>query len=420
MSQAKIVAGAAEKLKADKAGKNLTIGFDGFVDEIIRVVKTRKSPKIGDCDYYETIGDFAKKIADAAGYSANIEFEPQQIKLGGNGPILANALILQGHKTSYIGALGEKTIDPVFADFAKSCEASGGKVITMAIPGHADALEFDDGKIICGKTASLPAVNWENLLTLVSREELKKLVAESDFLGFTNWMELPNFNTLLVGFNEILAETKHRPTIFIDLADPARRPTEEVKEVCNFIMQLEENANVILGLNESESRQIAEAVGVENHDSLENTMHLICGLTDMISGVIRDSGGCGGEEKIDGRLDKNSISDKFVSRAKNIIEKMKITAIVIHPLKGAAVATKDDSSWIDGPYCQKPKLTTGAGDNFNAGFCNGWLAGLTPVECLCSGVCTSGFYVRECRSPNRAELVKFMEKWSAEGAPEIW
>lgn len=376
MFQAKIVAAAAKKLKSDNAGKKLTIGFDGFVDEIIRVVETRKSPKFGDCDYVKTIGDYSNKIAAAAGLSANIEFEQQQIKLGGNGPILANALILQGHKTSYIGALGEKTIDPVFTDFAKSCEKSGGKVITLAAPGHADALEFDDGKIICGKCVSLDAVNWDNLLTLISREELKKMVAESDFLGFTNWMELPEFNSLLKGFNEILTETKHRPTIFIDLADPARRPTEEIKEVCDLIMKLQNNAEVILGLNESESRQIAGIFSVSEDD--------------------------------------------FTKRAAEIRNKSGITAVVIHPLKGAAVATKNESHWIDGPYCQKPKLTTGAGDNFNAGFCNGWLAGLTPAECLCSGVCTSGFYVRECRSPNRKELIEFMEKWERQGAPKEW
>ena len=386
MSQAEIVAKAAEKLKNDKAGKKLTIGFDGFVDEIIRVVETRNSSKFGDCTYVETIEEYGKKIIAAAGLSANIEFEPQQVKLGGNGPILANALNLQGHKISYIGSIGDKTIDPVFADFAQNCEKSGGKVITMAAPGHADALEFDNGKIICGKCVSLDAVNWENLLSLISREELKKLVAESEFLGFTNWMELPEFNSLLVGFNEILAElaeagsnattTKHKPTIFIDLADPARRPVEEIKEVCGLIMKLEENAKVILGLNESESRQVAAVFEVNEDD--------------------------------------------FANRASAIRQKMGITAIVIHPLAGASVATKDGSWWIDGPYCQKPKLTTGAGDNFNAGFCNGWLAGLSPVECLTSGVSTSGFYVRECGSPNRTQLVEFMQKWAKDGAPKIW
>jgi sugar/nucleoside kinase (ribokinase family) len=369
MAQAQFVKSASEKLANDNTGKNLIIGFDGFVDEITHVVEERQA--IDKYTKVETIGDFAKKIAAAAGLSANIEFFPIQTKLGGNGPILANALALQNHKISYIGALGDPTIDPVFADFAKCCK----KVITMANPGHADALEFDDGKIICGKTASLPAVNWENLLKLVCENELREMASNSALLGFTNWMELPNFNSLLLGFNKILAQTKNRPAVFIDLADPARRPVEEIKEVCGLIEKLQENADVIFGLNESESRQIAAVYGINEDD--------------------------------------------FSKRASGIQNKSGLCAVVIHPLAGAAVATKDGSWWIDGPYTKKPKLTTGAGDNFNAGFCNGWLSGLTPQECLCSGVCTSGFYVRNCRSPKRSEVVEFMAKWSDIDCGEI-
>jgi len=369
MAQSEFVKSASLKLAADNSSKNLLMGFDGFVDEITHVVEERQA--IDKYTRVETIGDYAKKIAAAAGLSANIEFFPIQVKLGGNGPILANALNLANHKITYIGAIGDGVTDPVFADFAKNCE----KVVTIAAPGHADALEFDDGKIICGKTASLPAVNWEKLLSVISRGELKKIVSESALLGFTNWMELPNFNTLLVGFNEILAETKNRPAVFIDLADPARRPIEDLKEVCILIEKLQVNADVIFGLNESESRQIAEVYGVKEDD--------------------------------------------FAKRAAEIRQKSGLSAIVIHPLAGASVATKDGSWWIDGPYAKKPKLTTGAGDNFNAGFCNGWLSNLTPQECLCCGVCTSGFYVRNCRSPKRAELVDFMQKWSAIDCGEI-
>jgi len=138
---------------------------------------------------------------------------------------------------------------------------------------------------------------------------------------------------------------------------------------------LQENADVIFGLNESESRQIAAVYGVNEND--------------------------------------------FAKRASGIQKKSGLCAVVIHPLAGAAVAVKDGYWWIDGPYTKKPKLTTGAGDNFNAGFCNGWLSNLTPQECLCSGVCTSGFYVRNCRSPKRNELVEFMEKWAKIDCGEI-
>jgi sugar/nucleoside kinase (ribokinase family) len=189
-------------------------------------------------------------------------------------------------------------------------------------------------------------------------------------------MELPNFNSLLLGFNKILVETKNRPVLFIDLADPARRPVKEVEEVCGHMKKLQENADVILGLNESESRQIAAIYDIAKEDDFHN-------------------------------------------RASQIQKELGICAVVIHPLAGAAVSTKDGSWWIEGPYTKKPKLTTGAGDNFNAGFCSGWLSGLTPQECLCSGVCTSGFYVRKSRSPKRNELIEFMTKWADIDCGEI-
>ena len=66
---------------------------------------------------------------------------------------------------------------------------------------------------------------------------------------------------------------------------------------------------------------------------------------------------------------------------------------------------------MDGPYCQNPQLTTGAGDNFNAGFCVGLLAGLEPQEMLAAGTANSGFYVRNGRSAKSADLVAFLDQW---------
>jgi sugar/nucleoside kinase (ribokinase family) len=65
-----------------------------------------------------------------------------------------------------------------------------------------------------------------------------------------------------------------------------------------------------------------------------------------------------------------------------------------------------------GPFCEKPRLTTGAGDNFNAGYVLGLLLGLEPEEALLTGMATSGFYVRNAKSPDFAELVGFIDNWA--------
>ena len=66
------------------------LGFDGFVDQILHVVKTRT-----DANNYirmNTLKEFGEFIGNAAGLSANVEFIPIKNKLGGNGPIMSNAL----------------------------------------------------------------------------------------------------------------------------------------------------------------------------------------------------------------------------------------------------------------------------------------------------------------------------------------
>src|SRR4051794_3649692 len=81
---------AAPTLKQQKA----MVGLDGFVDEIIAVVETR-----GDYAHYEpvpTISRLAEKISRASGQSSNYELVVKAMKLGGNGPIMANALAAAG------------------------------------------------------------------------------------------------------------------------------------------------------------------------------------------------------------------------------------------------------------------------------------------------------------------------------------
>ena len=104
-------------------------------------------------------------------------------------------------------------------------------------------------------------------------------------------------------------------------------------------------------------------------------------------------------------------AEEIEKNAVTLRKELDLDGVVIHPTKNAACATEKGSASIDGPFCQNPKLTTGAGDNFNAGFCIGLLAGLEPQEMLAAGVANSGFYVRNGRSAKGKDLVGFLEKW---------
>src|SRR4051794_21334389 len=93
-----------------------TVGLDGFVDEIIAVVDKRKNHE--NYEAIRTIDHLGQKISAAAGESSNYELVVKTMKLGGNGPIMANALCNLGLPLTYIGNLGYPNIHPVFQDLA--------------------------------------------------------------------------------------------------------------------------------------------------------------------------------------------------------------------------------------------------------------------------------------------------------------
>jgi len=340
---------------------HLIVGFDGFIDEIIHVVNKRIDNET--FQRIKTISDFAERIANAAGLSTNIELLTIQCKLGGNGPIMASSLMAQGYEISYIGALGVNEIHPIYKDFSTQCK----QVISLANPGHTDALEFNDGKVMLGKLSDLGRVNWLNLLQMYGENNLADMLKQTELIAFTNWTMLPEMNSLLFGFSQLLNKLTLRPKVYIDLADPTKRRKEDIEEVLHLLNQMQHNVQVALGLNQNESSIIAKILNIFTED--------------------------------------------LRVRAIKIREKLNLDRVIIHPVQGAAAATAENSSWVDGPYCQTPKLTTGAGDNFNAGFCSGWLKGFDLESCLICGVATSGFYVRNEYSPTQSELKNFLDDW---------
>ncbi|MGB0258117.1 MAG: carbohydrate kinase family protein, partial [Coraliomargarita sp.] len=135
-----------EKLAPSVSTKKALVGIDGFVDKIVHPVDQRTGP--GDqFTAIPTIAEFGARISSAAGKSANIELAPVVEKLGGNGPIMANAQCAQGVQVRYLGALGKASIDPIFTEFAEKTQA-----VSIADPGITHAAEFTDGKIMLGTT----------------------------------------------------------------------------------------------------------------------------------------------------------------------------------------------------------------------------------------------------------------------------
>ncbi|SHH34208.1 PfkB family carbohydrate kinase [Clostridium grantii] len=356
----------------DRTGLKAVIGLDGFVDEILHVVATRKNAM--EYERLKTIKEYGEKIIQASGLSTNIEMVRLQEKLGGNGPILSNALAQYGVDLSYIGALGYPHLEKVFEAMAEIC-----KVYSIANPGHTDAVEFEDGKVMVGKLESLKDVNWDNIKKIIGITKLVELINESKLLGLENWTMLPHMSDIWKGLLEevfpLLNKSNEEKLVFFDLADPEKREKEDILEAINLIQSFSEYFKVILGLNFKEAVEIAEILGLEIIKNEDNKVDLKILVTQLA-------------------------------------EKLQLYSMVVHPTIEASTVIKGTYYNVMGPYTPKPKLTTGAGDNFNAGFCLAQMMELTPEQSLIMGVATSGFYVRNAKSPTFNEVIEFLKLWS--------
>jgi hypothetical protein len=365
-------ASCAQKL-TDAAGQisglRAFVGLDGFVDEIIHVVDKRANAET--FQRLETMTGFAQRLAAAAGKSTNIELVNQRTKLGGNGPIMANALAHLGLTTTYLGNVGYPNLHPVFAELAQRAE-----VFSIAEPCHTDALEFLDGKVMLGKSIQLREINWPNIQARFGREPFCRKFAESDLVAFVNWTMIPYMSDIWEALLHELcpAFTGPRRLIFFDLADPEKRPADDIRRALDLILRFQRHFHVVLGLNEKEAFEIGEVLGI----------------------------------KVRGR------SPEAVSELAIAIHcRIPIHTLAIHPVTYALAVSDGVVDLVKGPHIPKPLIATGAGDHFNAGFCLGKLLGMKNSECVLLGVTASGYYVRTARSPDVDGMVSMLRDWPA-------
>ncbi|MEX2381443.1 MAG: carbohydrate kinase family protein [Opitutales bacterium] len=346
------------------------IGFDGFIDTIVLPVAQRFGNR-DDFAPIDSIGEFAKRIERAAGKSTNIEVYPRMEKLGGNGPIMAHAMRVGGLKLRYIGALGKPNIHPVFADLAAQTDA-----ISLCEPGATMALEFGDGKIMLCMTSSLEEISYESIVATMGEGKFFDLISRTDFIGMVNWTMIPQMTDIFNAFlDRVLPNlpASNQRTFFFDLADPEKRSDSDVISALYTIKRFQSHGKTILGMNLKEAQKVAVLLGIPEPEKFDEE-----GLKHLAS---------------------------------RIRQELNISIAVVHPRDAAACATREDAWWVPGPYTEKPAITTGAGDHFNSGFSLGQLMGLSPLASLTVGVCSSGLYVRNARSPTLNDIDYFLRNW---------
>jgi sugar/nucleoside kinase (ribokinase family) len=361
-----------QELRAGRAqitGRQALLGFDGFVDTIVAPVGQR-SAQGESFTPMATIAEFGQRVLGAAGKSLNIELYPRLEKLGGNGPIMANALLAHGAQVTYIGALGQDVIHPVFAGLAERA-----RVISLCAPAQTTAIEFTDGKLMLGMMRSLDEITPEKIAAVMGTEAYRAAVAAADLVAPLNWTMIPNLTAVLADLVEnVLPRVPARPEriFFFDLCDPEKRSAADLLQALATMARFEKFGRVTLGLNLKEAQQVHAALGFRLAPEDETGLRALTG---------------------------------------DIRAKLELATVVVHPKESAACATRDGVWWVPGPYTTQPLISTGAGDHFNAGFATGQLLGFSPEACLVLGVCTSGHYVRTTKSPSLDDLEKFLTTW---------
>jgi len=360
-------AAALTSAKSRIGAMRAVVGFDVMIDSIIRVVDRKDSASFTPM---RKIDQLAERVAKAAGRSINIEFRVEQEKLGGNGALMGEGLARAGARVSFIGSIGgggSGGVHPVFADFAARCE----KVYPTGGPGLTDALEFDDGKVLLGKTAALEHITWANVVRAVGGvDALRSMIDGAGCFVPVSWTQVPRMDEIWDGVIEHVLpkiEASRRPAIFIDLADPKKRTKEALVGALGRLRKLNELAPVTLGLNLSESQQIAAALGKKEPQTL-------------------DEG------------------------APMIREALGLSCVVTHGHRAGAAASKEgEVASFEGPYTKTPKISTGAGDHFNAGFALASGLGLPAGQRLAVASALSGWYVRKGLGPTLDELIGFLK-----------
>jgi len=344
--------------------KMVTAGFDGFVDTIVKVI--RDKPAGEQANYFGRLNEFGQYITGKSSASFSLELEERSMKLGGNMPILSHALGRLGISVNCIGALGHPHPHAAFQDISPNCNR-----YSFADPGISTALEFNDGKIMMAQMAKLNKIGWGDIRQIIGLETIIALFEASDMVALVNWSELDGSSDVWKGLlNEVFPtysrSASNRQMAFVDLSDCSGRPRAAIREAIDLIGKIGQFCDLTLGLNKNESNMLFEAM----HD-----------------------------EKPSGDL---------VQIGRQIFDRMQPATLLLHSSRESIAIDRNEIISLPTFYTDKPLISTGAGDNFNAGYCYGRLGSLGLRDALLCANAVSGYYIRHGASPDPEQLLQFL------------
>jgi pfkB family carbohydrate kinase len=349
--------------------KRVTAGFDGFVDIIAKII--RNKPEQEPPTFFNTIREFGNYILEKEGTSFSLELLEQNLKLGGNMPIMANALGKLGMNVNCVGALGYPQMHTVFKDFPSNC-----RFYSFADPGTSTAFEFNDGKIMLAQMGSLNTLGWNKIKNIIGIDTLINLYGESDLLCMVNWSEIDASSDIWEGILKDVfphyAKPGKKQVAFFDLSDCSKRTSESVNEALMLLKEFGKYTEVGLSLNKNEARYIYQV------------------------------------------MYNKEAGDDLSFLGERIFEKLKIDILVLHSPKEAVAFNNEGRSGCNSFFIKNPTMSTGAGDNFNSGFCAAQLLKLDLESSLIFANSVAGFYVKTGISPQLADAINFLDEMKSD------
>ena len=345
----------------------VVVGFDGFVDEMINVVAERTS--LDDFSSVPDIATFGGLISAAAGHSSLREIVVNAVHPGGCAVNLGDGLAALGVPVDCFATLGE----PVHPAFREPASRFRKAISWGREPGRTLAFEFADGKLMFSSVKQLAEFTPQDISLRLGDGAYQSSCREAAIIALTDWSLYPHMTSVWrVLHHEVYSKLVHRPHFFIDLVDPSSRSQADILAMVETLPFLETSGPVTLGLNGNEANILARLLSLDPAQEEEGSMRL--------AGELR--------------------------------KKIGVSTVVIHKLKFAASAGPHGEFSTQGPFCERPLKSTGAGDRFNAGYCLGLLAEASSEDCLILGCAASGFFVRKAQSPSREEIADFLTKWA--------
>lgn len=359
-----------DKLKRDHKRplvKKVFVGFDGYIDKIQKAVKSRSSSHV---EYYSTLSEFGERIGMAAGKSGQVELVTLEIKIGGNAPIMSNALGALGIQSYCLGNAGYPSRHPQYYRLNENVE-----ILSIGDPAETNALEFNDGKMILSELSTFGKINWARVKELIGLDTITESLSQSAILALVGWCNPDHATDIWKGIlNEVMPNYSTKDLIFFDLADPTKKNKEDLLEVLEVINAYGKYGKVILGINENETSKLYHILSIEHPDSVPENPDL-------------------------------------ETKGRFIFDLMNIEGLLIHPTDRSIMITHDGAVSLNGKVIEEPRISTGGGDNLNAGFCLGYLLGYSMEESMILGMATSGAYVKNGKSPDIADIISYLDTW---------